>query len=47
MGPRGDYRHVRALQTLTPDQLITMRWAPLCRKHLVEFDKNEHSRRKD
>jgi len=39
MGKDGDYRHVRALEKMDSDQVITMRWAPLCKTHLVKFEK--------
>ena len=38
MGKDGDYRHVSDLKKIDSDQVITMRWAPLCKTHLVQFD---------
>jgi len=43
MGNTGDYRHVRDLKRKDSDEVITMRWAPLCKTHLVEFDKRRQS----
>ena len=40
----GEYRHVQGLKRLDSDESITMRWAPLCRTHLVEFDRRRQPR---
>ena len=40
----GEYRHVQGLKRLNGDQPITMRWAPLCKTHLVECDTRQQSR---